>query len=402
MRVLLVRLGWALAALLLLVAVLKSTVADVFRVGSRSMRPTVFGGADPGSEEAFDEHVLVRFADGDDLARFDLAVVRRGAETPVIKRVAGLPGESVGISGGDLIVDGARLPLAAPRPAPIPVFDDALQDVRELFLLRTAPDGPWSSAGAEWRLDARAVPPGAGAGLMLYREELRDDYLDPHGGRVAGRREVNDARLECEVRLEEPAGFLCFRLVEAGDTFEARVAPRADGAAEATLVRFNSRSLQSLGAAADRVEVLARGPVDLPAGAWVRIAFENVDNHLILDVGGQRLSTTYAANEPHAGPTPSGAASLGPRAALGGEGCLARFRGIRILRDIFYASLGTHGVQRPLALGPDELFVLGDNSGDSRDSRMFGPVPASDVIGRPTHIVWPLDRARALPEAIPR
>ena len=39
--------------------------------------------------------------------------------------------------------------------------------------------------------------------------------------------------------------------------------------------------------------------------------------------------------------------------------------------------------------GPDEYFVLGDNSAHSRDSRAFGPVPYERIIGRVWLRVWP-------------
>ena len=47
-------------------------------------------------------------------------------------------------------------------------------------------------------------------------------------------------------------------------------------------------------------------------------------------------------------------------------------------------------------LGPEEYFVLGDNSPQSYDSRFWGCVPASDVYGKLTLIYYPLSRARRL------
>jgi signal peptidase I len=41
---------------------------------------------------------------------------------------------------------------------------------------------------------------------------------------------------------------------------------------------------------------------------------------------------------------------------------------------------------------PGQLFVMGDNRGDSRDSRCQGTVPIDHVIGRAFFIVWPTDR----------
>jgi signal peptidase I len=39
---------------------------------------------------------------------------------------------------------------------------------------------------------------------------------------------------------------------------------------------------------------------------------------------------------------------------------------------------------------PETVFVLGDNRGNSADSRVFGPVPQSTVVGRAFARVWPL------------
>ncbi len=54
------------------------------------------------------------------------------------------------------------------------------------------------------------------------------------------------------------------------------------------------------------------------------------------------------------------------------------------------------GIPLPLTLGPNEYFLLGDNSPRSYDSRMRGPVLRKDIIGRLVRIYFPFDRIREL------
>lgn len=51
----------------------------------------------------------------------------------------------------------------------------------------------------------------------------------------------------------------------------------------------------------------------------------------------------------------------------------------------------THG-DRTVQLSADGYFVLGDNRTASLDSRTFGPLPASQIVGRVWIRGWPLDR----------
>jgi signal peptidase I len=55
-----------------------------------------------------------------------------------------------------------------------------------------------------------------------------------------------------------------------------------------------------------------------------------------------------------------------------------------------------YGVDQPLHLGPNQLFVMGDNRNDSNDSRYWGPLERSRVIGKASVIFWPINRIRIL------
>jgi signal peptidase I len=45
---------------------------------------------------------------------------------------------------------------------------------------------------------------------------------------------------------------------------------------------------------------------------------------------------------------------------------------------------------------PQHLWVMGDNRGDSEDSRAFGPIRRGKVVGRTVFRIWPLPRASFL------
>jgi len=54
-----------------------------------------------------------------------------------------------------------------------------------------------------------------------------------------------------------------------------------------------------------------------------------------------------------------------------------------------YLDQSTTDAVGPIVLGPDEYYVLGDNRGNSSDSRSFGPLDVDSIIGKAWVTYWP-------------
>ena len=49
-----------------------------------------------------------------------------------------------------------------------------------------------------------------------------------------------------------------------------------------------------------------------------------------------------------------------------------------------------YNLARPYVIPPNDYFVMGDNRGDSCDSRYWGPISKSLIVGKVDVRVWPI------------
>lgn len=61
--------------------------------------------------------------------------------------------------------------------------------------------------------------------------------------------------------------------------------------------------------------------------------------------------------------------------------------------DLYLPNTHTNGTEK-LELGPTEYYIMGDNRSSSLDSRMFGPIDRSDIVGKTWIRGFPFNRIK--------
>lgn len=87
--------------------------------------------------------------------------------------------------------------------------------------------------------------------------------------------------------------------------------------------------------------------------------------------------------------------------ALPGESVMARDGSIyindkRLDEPYLKKSVKTYNLDNPVTVPSGQVWVMGDNRGNSEDSRFFGPIDADTIVGRAFMIMWPPGRIGAL------
>jgi signal peptidase I len=394
------------------------------------------GQPDPQYPSFNGDRILVdKFAyDFSNPKRWDVVVFKypEDAKTNYIKRLVGLPGETVVIAGGDIWTARGDEAAAIARKPP----------ERMLAMLQCVSDSDhispelakagwptawvdWSAAdsgGCQWATDDAgrsfsAACQGDNSATLRYRHLVPafDDWrtiraggrpaapsptpvndFQPYNTQPTRLHAVGDLAVECEIESRSTSGRVAFDLVEAGEQHRVEI-DLADGRA----------SLAVPGGAAPAT---AATPVH-GRGSW-RIQFANVDDELSLFVDGRRIE--FDAPTAWSRPLPTEPPALETKPATPGSAVPSdlapagitvtaadvRVTGLRVLRDLFYiAAVDVEGNGRvieddslefPLTEG--QYLMLGDNSAASKDSRLWldgHHVDRRLLIGKALVVFWP-------------
>jgi signal peptidase I len=320
--------------------------------------------------------------------RWDVVVFKYPKEPwkNYIKRLVGLPGDTLEVENGDLRVNGAlaRKPDHVQDAIWIPVYDGAYvpkerdppwwvlrPDAASSFPSSDATTAPWS-LGDGSRI---ACSPAADeASWIEFNRAIKDQYGYSRSY-DEGDSIVSDLRVTASVT---PATGAVVRLaiVEV---------PEDGGEPRVVAARF------PVGGGTFAIEV--NGQVEreaeatpLAPGATVDIALAYADDRARILVDGRAV---LAWDDPFAPPGAMQSSSV----RLGCAHAPVTFERPRIDRDVHYvrASYGHHDpASGPVVVPEGSYFVMGDNSPNSEDGRKWGFVSEGHLIGRAFMVFWPV------------
>jgi signal peptidase I len=341
-----------------------------------------------------------------------------------IKRLIGLPGETIEIIDGDVYINGiiARKPPQVQKELWMPIYDNDFRPVNPNT--QGAFNGqcwrpPFLLEGTAWKISdddptqlLLDCPPGEPSVLRYNAPTPNGPPTSANGfGDTYAYNEVfnfkrmptvSDLMMRFYVNPTGSEGQIGITLSKYGIDYKAWI----DMNGTMTLAKVND----------GRETILANKKVTAPApGARTLVKFANVDHRLLFEFDGNELFVDLglAPDAMEKGRESS------PRAEIFGAGKLALSH-VALFRDVHYTGREGGRPARavegyPFTLNQDEFFAMGDNSPNSEDGRWWGQptvssrgweppragvVPRYYLVGKALFVYWPSGFEFPWPEAI--
>jgi signal peptidase I len=340
-------------------------------------------------------------------SRWDLVVFRHAAnaEQPTriyVKRLVGLPGETVEIVGGDVFIGEHRL-RKEPYVAPdlwIPVHDTRYAPVRPL------PDGArwvaaagakWQASGGQWTIrDA-----GEKLEALSFSGRIEDTlaYNDREPRNVPAPR-VGDVKLACTLDEFSGKGNVVFQWEFRGQRAMVTVSAAGD-------VEIVCHAPPPPGVISESERVSLRGHLAGGLHAGQQLVFAVRDGQAYVEQGGLLVAIQpFGPKDPQSAKNPLYRVTGPCQLSVAVNRASATISRLVLWRDVYYRNLdempgsplpsGWGCSNHPLTLGNDSYYLLGDNGLRSHDSRSVGALRADALIGVTRWICWPPSRWRQL------
>jgi signal peptidase I len=344
--------------------------------------------------------------------RWDVIVFKNPTDPTInyIKRLIAKPGETVEIIDGDIYINAvlARKPAKVQQEMWMCIYNNDYQPIHPME--GRFNNHPWrqpftNDKDSQWKYKpARPTeftlksPPDS-TNIMFYDTHKGNNfqavyaYGDPRFYHNIP--SCSDLMMNYYACFESDSGTVGIGLTKYESLYKAY------------LTSSGEMIIEKVDALGQTVELAHKEITPPAAGRAFFVRFANVDHELIFEIDREKLAYDLGTGKDDAGQQSS---DIEPRALIFGSGNLTLSH-VAIYRDIHY--LGTRpdsrqpvdraGENNPFTLEKNEYFVMGDNSPDSADSRLWtidglgnngrqyrmGIVPRDYLVGKAFFVYWP-------------
>lgn len=315
--------------------------------------------------------------------RWDVVVFRFNSHRNYIKRLIGLPGESIQIVNGDIHIDGKVevKPVKVQENLWIPVHDSSIPEAGLAETSAWEQDKGWTRYTKE-TADLPDKTPGGwgfnfstGSGELQYSRPAYNYYGYNGSYRGSAPALIRDLKMTARLRATPRAGAessIEIEIDNSPSTYRWKI-PFGEGESLLTISNLTD-------------PIWKNSEISLPSDREVTLSMEVIDRTVRLFIDEDLVAETpLPDSELESGLALKENQGIRVRA----QRCGGYLHQVKVFRDLHWTGNGNFAVTGPFDIGQGRYFVLGDNSPSSLDSRYWGDFGRSNLLGRGFIIFWP-------------